>query len=72
MDLAPIVPLVDRSWVVFVSERLENYQFNPPMGTADSRRDAGALLSAVPRMLCEAIIQSSAEVTRSTPGQGAD
>ena len=32
VDLAPIVPLVDRLWVVFVSERLGNYQFNPQWG----------------------------------------
>ena len=31
-DRAPWVPLVSRSWVNFVSERLENYQVNPEWG----------------------------------------
>jgi len=32
VDLAPLVPLVNRSWAVFVSEGLGNYQFNPQWG----------------------------------------
>jgi peptide/nickel transport system substrate-binding protein len=32
VDLAPIVPLVSRSWAAFASERLGNYQFNPQWG----------------------------------------
>ena len=32
VDRAPIVPLVNRLYAVFVSERLGNYQFNPQWG----------------------------------------
>ena len=32
VDLAPLVPLVNRSWADFVSEGLGNYQFNPQWG----------------------------------------
>jgi peptide/nickel transport system substrate-binding protein len=32
MDLAPWVPLVNRSWVNLVSRRLGNFQLNPTMG----------------------------------------